>query len=102
MNIGCVVSRYGSIPTERDMAEAERLGNYWYENVKENKFELLPTANNNKAFVRKRGENYIVVEFRFRYDGSLEVKGFLKATALTNLILAIFDKDEVELVENLE
>ena len=100
MNIACVVSRKGLIPTEYDMKNAERVGNYWYENVKEDKFELLPIANNNKAFITERGENYIVVRFQFRYDAKYDETGFPKATALSNLILAIFDDDEVELVES--
>ena len=100
MNIACVVSSCGSIPNSWDMKNPESSGRYWYEDVKENKFELLPTANNNKAFVRERGENFIIIEFYFRYDGGIHVQGFPKATALSNLILAIFNEDEVELVES--
>ncbi len=68
MNLACVCFRRGNIPTERDMQEPERTGLYWYENTKEEKFELLPTANNHKAFIRNRGENFIVIEFYSRYD----------------------------------
>lgn len=98
MNIACVVAGKGSIPSEYDIKNAENSGQYWYENVKEDKFEILGISNDHKAFVRERGENFIVVEFSFRYDGRYGVQGFPKKTALSNLILAIFDENEVELV----
>jgi hypothetical protein len=93
MNLACVAFRKGNIPTEYDMQESERTGLYWYENLKEEKFELLPTANNDKAFIRGRGENFVIVEFYSRYD-----RDFKKAHALSNLILSFFSDDEVELV----
>src|SRR3990167_1499762 len=68
MNLAYVAFRRGEIPTERDMQEAERTGLYWYENIKENKFELLPVINNHKALIRSRGENFIIIEFYSRYD----------------------------------
>ena len=102
MNIACVVSRYGSLPTDADIIqskEPERSSEFWYEDVKKSKFELFPLANNNKAFVRERGENFIVIEFHFRYDGrGLNGTGRSKSEALSNLILAIFDDSQVELV----
>jgi hypothetical protein len=93
MNLACVVFRKGSIPTERDMQEPERTGLYWYENTKENKFELLPSLNDHKAFIRSRGENFIIIEFHSRYD-----KDSKEVNALSNLVLSFFDSDEVELV----
>ena len=93
MNLACVTFRKGSIPNERDMEESESNGLYWYENTKEEKFELLTTSNNHKAFIKERGENFIVVEFFSRYDNQKK-----KVTSLSNLILAIFNEDEVELV----
>ena len=91
MNLACVCFRKGTIPTERDMQEPERTGLYWYENTKEEKFELLPTANNHKAFIRNRGENFIVIEFYSRYD--IDNK---EVNALSNLVLSFFSNDEVE------
>ena len=93
MNLACVAFRKGSIPTERDMQEPERTGLYWYENTKEEKFELLPTANNHKAFIRSRGENFIVIEFHSRYDRNNK-----QVNSLSNLVLSFFDEDEVEAV----
>ncbi len=60
-------------------------------NTKEEKFELLPTANNHKAFIRNRGENFIVIEFYSRYD--IDNK---EVNALSNLVLSFFSNDEVE------
>jgi hypothetical protein len=98
MNIACVVSRKGTIPNQSDIANAETHGMYWYEDMQNDKFELLGCANNDKAFIKQRGENFIVIRFQFRYDEGIHVQGFPKATALSNLILAIFNEDEVELV----
>ena len=93
MNLACVAFRKGGVPTERDMQEPERTGLYWYENTKEEKFELLPTANNHKAFIRSRGENFIVIEFHSRYDRNNK-----QVNSLSNLVLSFFDEDEVEAV----
>lgn len=93
MNLACVAFRKGNIPTEEDMQEPERTGLYWYENVKEQKFELLPRLNNHKAFIRGRGDNFIVIEFHSRYDRDNE-----QVNSLSNLILSFFEDDEVELV----
>jgi hypothetical protein len=98
MNIACVVAGKGSIPSEYDIKNAVNLGKYWYENVKEDMFDILGITNDHKAFVRERGVNFIVIEFSFRYDARYGVQGFPKKTALSNLILAIFNDDEVELV----
>jgi hypothetical protein len=95
MNLACVCFRRGNIPTEEDMLEPKITGLYWYENTKENKFELLPTANNHKAFIRDRGENFIVIEFYSRYD--IDNK---EVNALSNLVLSFFADDEVEKVKD--
>jgi len=95
MNLACVCFRRGNIPTEEDMVEPKRPGLYWYENTKENKFELLPTANNHKAFIRDRGENFIVIEFYSRYD--VDDK---EVNSLSNLVLSFFSDDEVEKVKD--
>jgi hypothetical protein len=93
MDLACICFRRGNIPTEEDMLEPKITGLYWYENTKENKFELLPTANNHKAFIRGRGENFIVIEFYSRYD--IDNK---EVNALSNLVLSFFADDEAELV----
>jgi len=91
MNLACVAFRRGNIPTELDMQEPERTGQYWYENTKDNNFDLLPTTNNHKAFIRERGENFVIVEFYSRYDREGK-----QVNALCHLILSFFNEDEVE------
>ena len=95
MNIACVVSGSGYLPTEYDKTNLHASGRYWFENVKEDKFELLPRANNNKAFIRERGDYFLIIQFYCRYDTDNK-----KADALSNLILAFFSEDEVELATN--
>lgn len=89
MNLACVCFRRGNIYGKKDLVE------YWYENTKENKFDLLPTANNHKAFIRDSGENFIVIEFYSRYD--IDNK---EVNALSNLVLSFFSDDEVEKVKD--
>jgi hypothetical protein len=91
MNIACVVARRGTIPTQYDIETPERRGLYWYINESGDTFELLPTKNDDKAFVRDKGDNFIVVEFFSRYD-----KEGKKFESLSKLILAFFSQDDVE------
>lgn len=93
MNLSCIAFNRGKIPTEKDMQEPEKSVMYWYENINESKYELLPIANNHKAFVRDRGENFIVIEFHSRYDDEKK-----EVNALSNLILAFFYENEVEAI----
>ena len=93
MNLACVAFRKGSIPTEREMQEPEKRGLFWYENAKEERFELVPISHNHRAFIRQRGENFIVVKFYSRYQGNRK-----QVESLSNLILSLFSEDEVELV----
>jgi hypothetical protein len=92
MNLACVAFGRGTIPTEFDMRDPETHGMYWYENIEERKFEILPSINNHKAFIRDCGENFIVIEFYSRYD-----RGGKEVNALSNLVLSLFSRDEVEL-----
>lgn len=92
MNIACVVSGSGYLPTEYDKNNLHASGRYWFENVKEDKFELLPRANNNKAFIRERGDYFLVIKFYCRYDTDNK-----KADALSNLILAFLAKTKLNL-----
>lgn len=93
MNLACVTFKRGNIPSDRDILDYARTGLYWYENKKQNYFDLLPALNNHKAFIKERGTHFVVVEFHARYDNEKK-----QSTALTNLVLALFP-DEVELVE---
>lgn len=65
-------------------------GSYW--NFEADKYDLFPATNNYWAFVRERGENFIVLEFRYRYDN-----GSALADAMCVLMKARFS-DEIELI----
>lgn len=90
MNVACIAHRKGRLLRERDLEDRTR-GEYWYRDG--STFELYPSLNNDKAFVRHQGEHFITVELYSRYDSS-----GVKSNALSNLILALFPAD-TELVE---
>ena len=90
LNLATVAFSRGYLPTERDIANPQQTGLYWYRKFKDDKFELLPRLNDHKAFIRDSGENFIVLEFYSRYDGDKK-----QVDALSNLILALFREDEV-------
>ena len=92
MNLFTVVAGRGTLPSQYDIDNAERLGRYWYEFVEDDKFEILGVTNDNKAFVKKRGENYIVVDFHCRYNNKQKVE------VLYSLIQVFFADDQVELI----
>lgn len=91
MNLACMAFRRGRLLRDYDM-ENRRRGEFWYREG--NTFELYPTLNNDKAFVRNEGELFIVVEFYSRYDSKKK-----KSIALSNLIAALF-VDDVELIND--
>lgn len=95
MNIASIVFGRGRIPTPQNMEEPKVTGLFWFENIEEDKFELLPVQNDHKAFIRERGVNSITVEFYSRYD-----KNNKQTTALSNLIMSMFGEDEVELISD--
>lgn len=86
LNIACVVAGHGNIPTEQDIQDPGRSGRYWYRETDHgaNRFQLYPTSNDWWANIRGEGENFIVLEFQYRYDRH----GV--AEALTNLLLIRF------------
>lgn len=77
INVACAIAWRG----------AENL--YW--NLDGDKYDLCPATNNYWAFVRERGDNFIVLEFRYRYDST----GL--ADAMCVLMKARFN-DEIELI----
>ncbi len=91
MNLALVAFNRGYIPNDAQRKEPKKNGLYWYENQEEGKFEILPVANNHKAFILERGDYFIVIRFHSRYDSDKkEVK------ALCNLITTFFPSDEIE------
>jgi hypothetical protein len=92
MNVFTVVAGRGKLPSQYDIENAERLGDYWFEFVKDDKFEILGSLNDNKAFVKERGENYIVVDFHCRYNNKIKVE------ALYNLIDVFFADDQIDFI----
>lgn len=63
---------------------------YW--SFEADKYDLCPPTNNYWAFIVERGENFIVLEFRYRYD-----KGAALADAMCVLMKERFN-DEIELI----
>ena len=90
MNVACIAHRKGRLLRDRDLID-RRKGEYWYRDG--NTFELYPSLNNDKAFVRHQGHHFVIVEFYSRYDSS-----GVKSNAISNLIVALFPND-TELVE---
>ena len=89
IDLACVVFSRGRIPTDYDKEDPERTGRYWIQ--KDDTFDLLPLVNNYKAFIRERGDNYVILEFHSRYD-----KDRKEVNSLSNLIMTFFSEDEVE------
>jgi len=85
LNIGQVASQRGYIPDEH--YSNPNYGRVWIEDP--NGYDLAPISNDYKAFVRNRGENFIELEFSYRYDGA--DRPF--ANALTVLVAAVLRQD---------
>jgi hypothetical protein len=77
MNVAAVICMKGYIPNSYDIRQPETSGKYWYE--RDGTYELFPSANNDKAFVRAKDENSITVEFYCRYDYDNQKKDALSA-----------------------
>lgn len=65
-------------------------GAYW--NFEGDKYDLCPPVNNYWAYIRDRGDNFVVLEFAYRYDST----GLCDAICL--LLKARF-RDEIEILE---
>jgi len=90
LNIATVVAQYGYLPTRDDISDPERTGRYWFREG--DSFRIASISNNMFCSIREEGENYMVLEFSYRYD-----KDGIFANALTNLLAARF-RDEVEVL----
>ena len=94
LNVACVVAMSGSIPNKREIEEPERWGKYWIrEKDGTNRFQLYPASNDYWANIKDEGENFIVIEFSYRYDRN----GNAFSDALTQLIAVRFRDDVVVL-----
>jgi hypothetical protein len=86
LNLAAVAAMGGYIPDKREIEEPQRFGRYWYrekEGATLDRFNLYPMSNDYFANVREEGENYIVLDFSYRYDRA--GGGFFDA-ALCNLL----------------
>lgn len=92
LNIACVVAGRGAIPTDYDR-ENQNGGRYWLREKEPNRFQLLPLGNDFWANIRDEGENFIVLEFSYRYD---RTQWFSELFPL--LLLSMFN-DDVSKVE---
>lgn len=89
ITMASVICQGGYLPTEEEQTEVN-LGRKPYLDEDNSRYHLFPMANNDWANIRKRGEDFVVLEFNHRYD-----KGYKKKEALTNLIIAWFEEAEL-------
>jgi len=88
LNVATMICLRGHIPTQYDIDNADRLGRWWYREDSGgcDRYQLFGLANNDWLNVKEEGENFIIAEFNFRYDGERK-----KKESITNLMLAFFD-----------
>jgi hypothetical protein len=83
LNIACIAAMGGNLPTNLEIESPMGRGRYWFR--EENRFHLYPMSNDYWANIRQEGENFIVLEFSYRYD-----KDNAFSDALCNLLAARF------------
>jgi hypothetical protein len=88
LNLSTMIIRRGEIPTKSDIDNAEQYGMWWYKDLHD-RYQLLPVTNDYWLNVIGQGDNYIIVEYNFRYDRGL------KKETITNLMGAWFDFVEI-------
>lgn len=71
MNLVALFVRGGRLPQGDDTTNPQR-GMWWQYNIEESKYEFFHT-NDYKAFVREKEENFIVLEFHYRYGHRDEI-----------------------------
>mgnify|MGYP001770286087 CR=1 FL=1 len=85
LNIACVIARGGSLPNSLDLAYPTQRGGYWY--FEGDKVHLHGSANDFFSFVIERGDDYVILQFHYRYDK----QGF--ADAITSLLAIRFPEN---------
>ncbi len=82
-----IIVQHGHLPTNEEINEPERFGRFPYKDVnKDNSYQLCGLVNNDWVNILEESENYIIFEFRFRYDEEKK-----KKNAISNVILTWFD-----------
>ncbi|MCU0337872.1 MAG: hypothetical protein MUF12_08480 [Sediminibacterium sp.] len=94
LNVSTFICLRGTIPKQWDIDKAETGGRWWTKEAHNRRFNILGIVNDNWLNIRKEGENFIVVEFNFRYD-----RHFEKKKSISNLMLAFFDFVSIENAE---
>lgn len=84
LNLSTMICLKGYIPSPEEMSSPQELGKWWIRET--NRFILLPISNDYWLNIREEGENYILVEFRFRYDNDNK-----KKDSISLVLLAFFD-----------
>lgn len=92
LNMATLICHKGYIPTQYDIDNADRLGNWWSLDKEQNKYYILGGSNNIWLAILEETETSKTVEFSFRYDSKRE-----KEFSISNVLLAFLDY--VELVE---
>lgn len=95
MNIACVASAGGILPTDKDVENPGEGGRYWMRDDEggASRFILIPASNDYFANIYEESDTHIVVKFSYRYDRI----GNMFSEALSRLILARFP-DNIEVI----
>lgn len=64
LNIACITALGGFIPTERDQANPELTGTYWYR--EDDKIHLAGINNDFWGYITDETETSVTLEFRYR------------------------------------
>lgn len=65
LNVACVVAGHGHIPTEREQANPDQYGRYWWREDK--RYHLCSTNNDWWANIQHESENSMTLSFSCRY-----------------------------------
>lgn len=85
LNVATMICLKGHIPTQDDIINTRTHGMWWFKETDNKRFQLLG-SNNNWLNIVSEGENFIVVEFNFRYD-----KYSHRKNTISRLMLEWFD-----------
>jgi hypothetical protein len=97
INLAAVYARHGVVPKDYDIERREN-GHWWNLNENEDKYDLNPSANDYKAFVRDKGENWILLEFYYRYDNKDKNDNFLFQTKIAELVALMLGEENAEII----
>jgi|JI10StandDraft_1071094.scaffolds.fasta_scaffold141461_4 hypothetical protein len=95
INLAALYARGGTMPSNYDI---KNNGRWWNLNENEEKYDLYPRANDYKIFIRGKGENWILLEFYYRYDNKDKNDNFLFQTKIAELVALMLGNDNAEIL----